>query len=502
MAGTAATTLPMVRARQGDPFMRLSADQIRQGILHPEWEVRDMALSYFKESFSSDAAVMPRLVEAVGMYGWAEACSPYTLYRFLEQNEETVRWLIEQLQLSCPDQDRERLWKCWMRYLSWQLNGAPVELLVPHQQVLENLEALDPECKESIQRRMAVAFMDPETGWRELESFCDQSAADYDSIDFADEDFHRFVEVILRDGRRFTDRVLKLLAEPSDELYDEDPQYWMQVAATHLAGYLRLPAAVPRLVDRLEVDVDNDGQWYCYKCIDALVRIGTDEVVDAIAARFASSSWDFRSLTSRVLEGVHSEQSVRKGLELLASEMDDTLGAFIADSLLCQFDSSAIEPVRDLILRGKCDDQEEQMIRRLVAVSTLMNVPIPEFEPWRDRARTSLAQHREEMEYDLTEDGRLPDDWDSDLETLEEDWGPLDELEDDLDKGLDEFNDGDGDEFGFDDGPEDPEDDFVVRPIVHGDPKVGRNDPCPCGSGKKYKKCCMNRQKNPPKIDW
>ena len=25
--------------------------------------------------------------------------------------------------------------------------------------------------------------------------------------------------------------------------------------------------------------------------------------------------------------------------------------------------------------------------------------------------------------------------------------------------------------------------------IVKG-PKVGRNDPCPCGSGKKYKKCC------------
>ena len=23
-------------------------------------------------------------------------------------------------------------------------------------------------------------------------------------------------------------------------------------------------------------------------------------------------------------------------------------------------------------------------------------------------------------------------------------------------------------------------------------PKVGRNDPCPCGSGKKYKKCCLN----------
>ncbi len=29
-----------------------------------------------------------------------------------------------------------------------------------------------------------------------------------------------------------------------------------------------------------------------------------------------------------------------------------------------------------------------------------------------------------------------------------------------------------------------------IKPIVNKGPKVGRNDPCPCGSGKKYKKCC------------
>ena len=27
-------------------------------------------------------------------------------------------------------------------------------------------------------------------------------------------------------------------------------------------------------------------------------------------------------------------------------------------------------------------------------------------------------------------------------------------------------------------------------PTVREEPKIGRNDPCPCGSGKKYKKCC------------
>ncbi|MDK4571636.1 SEC-C metal-binding domain-containing protein, partial [Kingella kingae] len=24
--------------------------------------------------------------------------------------------------------------------------------------------------------------------------------------------------------------------------------------------------------------------------------------------------------------------------------------------------------------------------------------------------------------------------------------------------------------------------------------KIGRNDPCPCGSGRKYKRCCLNNK--------
>ena len=33
-------------------------------------------------------------------------------------------------------------------------------------------------------------------------------------------------------------------------------------------------------------------------------------------------------------------------------------------------------------------------------------------------------------------------------------------------------------------------DGYEEEPYVRMQPKVGRNDPCPCGSGKKYKKCC------------
>jgi len=32
--------------------------------------------------------------------------------------------------------------------------------------------------------------------------------------------------------------------------------------------------------------------------------------------------------------------------------------------------------------------------------------------------------------------------------------------------------------------------------------KIGRNEPCPCGSGKKYKKCCLNKEKPPENLLW
>ena len=30
----------------------------------------------------------------------------------------------------------------------------------------------------------------------------------------------------------------------------------------------------------------------------------------------------------------------------------------------------------------------------------------------------------------------------------------------------------------------------IPEPVRRTTPKVGRNDPCPCGSGKKFKNCC------------
>lgn len=46
------------------------------------------------------------------------------------------------------------------------------------------------------------------------------------------------------------------------------------------------------------------------------------------------------------------------------------------------------------------------------------------------------------------------------------------------------------DEIGTDDNPV-PLVQFLPNKRVEKVKKIGRNDPCPCGSGKKYKKCCQ-----------
>ena len=40
-------------------------------------------------------------------------------------------------------------------------------------------------------------------------------------------------------------------------------------------------------------------------------------------------------------------------------------------------------------------------------------------------------------------------------------------------------------------GSEEPQTKAPVRKTI----KIGPNDPCPCGSGKKYKKCCYLKDK-------
>ncbi|HOW69111.1 MAG TPA: SEC-C metal-binding domain-containing protein [Phycisphaerae bacterium] len=75
--------------------------------------------------------------------------------------------------------------------------------------------------------------------------------------------------------------------------------------------------------------------------------------------------------------------------------------------------------------------------------------------------------------------------WKTELPDLLQDWEDAEENE--IGDGFEDEEEDDQDEEEFDPLPDDAP---PPSPIRGSQPKIGRNDPCPCGSGKKYKKCC------------
>jgi hypothetical protein len=148
---------------------------------------------------------------------------------------------------------------------------------------------------------------------------------------------------------------------------------------------------------------------------------------------------------------------------------------------------SAIDAADGILCEAQLEEKTEQ--RALVHLVVHKEDPnsryVDDYKHWRWRALDAACAAEEEDEDDDEED------WDD--EEDEEYWD--DEDEDDFDE-----DDEDRDEDAHDDedsGPRlagDIDDRFSPpQPIRREQPPVGRNDPCPCGSGKKFKKCCLKK---------
>ena len=117
-----------------------------------------------------------------------------------------------------------------------------------------------------------------------------------------------------------------------------------------------------------------------------------------------------------------------------------------------------------------------------------------------DKWRAAVQEHEQMLTALTQRDGpdvrvvRLDDPIDAVEECAEWDCFQDGEPDDELDEFFDGNSDLEPDESGRDLDRmfhSDPRDYGSPVPYV-APPKVGRNDPCPCGSGKKHKKCCIN----------
>ena len=429
--------------------MRLPAEKIKEAILNPDPELREAAVYYFARSYSPDPTLMPLVIQAFERFG-LQAFEIYSFLDDLVQTEESVAWLIREIERVNPDADERS--SDFFTACVGALRHADAALLNPHHATIERMQRLDDNSKKIIAQRIFISSLAPDVLWDDLTDFCERQ----DRED-ASSDEEEFGEVIADALSFFPDqcaaKVLDILKQ------GEKVSGWLEFMCVRIAGRIHLEPAIPCLIDLLE-DAD---RWSCDEALWELKRIGTDSVVEQLASRYAAGGNGLRLPIAGLLEDIHSDLSVQTCLNLLEKEQDPELRGSLIESILMNFSPAGIEPARQFVLSTPKNPETLEVRHALLVASKMMGVQFPEFDAWAEDSKTDREFRR---------------DWYKDH--------PLVLLANSFEERDDELSWEDEEIEGL---IADERAETIVR---HG-PRVGRNDPCPCGSGKKYKKCCMKK---------
>jgi hypothetical protein len=415
---------------------RLNEDQIKAAILHSDIDVRFAALHYFADCYSPNPTVMPVVIEALERFGRTTTFRFTHLIAQLVQTEPTIRWAVEELK---PQPHRTEDERRYPDHISRLLCNADPRLVQPFEKDILAAPAFERKYRDHLTRRLNLLTWDGKALWQELEAICEEGKDKTYVGDMRWNEAEDIVEQLARQGSQHADRLMDLLREKVED-FEDNPQTWMEPLMVKLAGELRHEPAIPLIVGKLH----EDDEVLSEECQTALVKIGGDDVVRAVRQDYPTAEWHFRLYASGVLGRVHSDLTVQVLIELLPDEQDLDQQDYLAQALVGHFSTEGNEVARKVLL----DDPDLHTLRDgLVTACTLMGQDFPELEQWRKEAQEEMRQ--KPFIYDSATSPPTP----ARTPVLPRPLAPIQRVE---------------------------------------KAKVGRNDPCPCGSGKKFKKCCIN----------
>jgi len=269
-------------------------------------------------------------------------------------------------------------------------------------------------------------------------------------------------------------------------LGSEDDQFTAAAdLAAGLLGELRAASGIPDLLELLKRGAEDELDW-TENALSTIDGVSPDSLATIIQDTALSPGR--RETAIAIFENLcddqpEAEESLTAALiSVLTQLIDRARDLTIADVgfasrmvfSLCWLAAPEAEPLIEAALKADIIDPDAVRQGRRAAKKR---------ERDRDRAESPtpfLELYTESYNSD-------DDEWD------EEEGEPGDEDEDEPDE--DEWEQ-DEDPGIVDEDAEESVGQEEERPVPQ--PKVGRNDPCPCGSGKKFKKCCLGKTAAPP----
>jgi hypothetical protein len=419
--------------------------EVKPFLVHEDRPVRDAAVGYFKGSWSEDPDLVPLALQAYRQYGPEDArysvacCSRFTLTA--QSVDDLVDCLAATKDLGT------------VHHLNRTLANAPVEVLIAREAAILDTANLSQRTVDTIKQRLELSQWSPDRLWAELYDYARRSEGKL----YANDIDHHYVDNLITALAPFDVPDSVALCEM---LAADKPEFrWLEIFLIALAGERRVPATIPLLVDRYRIDTD-----FMLECVtDSLARMGDPEAVRLIRAAFPNESWGYRNFSSALLGDIKHQESEDALLALLESEPDPSIRTMLCIGLCELFSKSGVEKVLGEIARGY-DRSIDILEETLLPVAHVLGVDLPEADRWR-ADRDERERRQAERQAELDELGRRYQ------AAKAAGFDPLARRQ--------------------------PKATIVKEPpskdsvTVRREPeRVGRNDPCPCGSGKKYKKCC------------
>jgi hypothetical protein len=415
------------------------ASQIKPFLTHDDAWVRTAVAEYFEWS-ESDPDIGGLLVEAVRTHGVAANALPL---RLLETARFSDAHLDELLELAAKASETEA------EFLNPALVSAPAAWVAAHAEALLKLPHLADGLRARVETKSSFADWTPERHWAHLVDLSREHSDSYvGDFDLGAANDH--VRALVDAPAPASEALAKQLEDEAIE------GTWLEIFIVDLLGYRRYKPAVATLVRLVDPDC---GDYLPGRAAEAIARIGAVEAVPLLRKRLADADPEQCEdlFVIETLEGLKHPESAQALSSFLNRERDDMLPRTYALVARCRlFEREGVIAAIQAARRGEYDDEYEDLRAFVLPYAEILGLELREREKW-----TDLRRRLDE------EAAKAPPPSDDEA---------LDDAED-----LGDDEDGD-----YDDAP--PE---RVETFVRAEPKVGRNDPCPCGSGKKFKKCCL-----------
>ncbi|MDA1018016.1 MAG: SEC-C metal-binding domain-containing protein [Planctomycetota bacterium] len=471
----------------------------KKGLVHSEMEVRDLCVRSFWLSGTDDHEVTELALQAIDQFGLRAAFQEYEFFLDLPQSEGTLLKLLDHMD-DCVECRETELGHSLVDVVLLGFSSSLIARNV--ERVTDVLQLYDPAVEHLVAALVHESRMNSNELWQWLKEWLEAHCKSHGS---APTERELMVASRLTDALGMDERLVAwVMNSLARTINDEDYSLHDELLATSIAGRLRLESAIPFLLSMLHTPDSGD------TATEALCRIGSDDIVDVLDESYPDMCEVSRSYAIDVLQDIYtlrSQQALRRWLSIETSSIQRRA---ILAGLLHQFDTTAIEPAnQELQVLHENFGPTLPLRREFVAACLLTDNLASELEAALEAVRLESPWHDGDEDFD-NDEGDEDDDEDKELRGARLgrsmfqgsliggvgfDLGGV---------GLSAPAWGEHD-WDDDDAASDHEDDLKhaaagVVPPLPGSPnrlanrsaKVGRNDPCPCGSGKKYKKCCMD----------